>query len=453
MKRNTVITMCVALVVVVFCVGGLVFGMTVDQNQQMSNVEQVPIDFVSNKTDSNQQTSNNQQTDNSLQTTNDQQTANSEQLESKEQITMNQQTTIPYEGKELAIVCDTDMDDSDLEIKLGEAVPIALNYIKDNIVNQLEEPLEVEASTITMSGIRSGSVDWNIKIDSNKENRYEITVNAQTGEVVKSSSYYRVDTESDEWAKVELESGQRVVKIEKLDLEAFTQIDVNFDYYGDVELIQGDSYGVILKYSTENNYKMSYSNQDGVLQLSDYKTRESQKQVIIDSNYNLSNYATIIVPKDAKLSEVKMKTFSGEIVVKDMGIDTLIATTTSGDCSFTNVTGNTVQADTTSGDVIIKDVNSGNLILDAISGDVHILGYEQGKINCSVTSGDTEIQCKGKETEYSYEVKAVTGSITIGNQTIAQDKWSKTKTTANYSETNQIKAKTVSGDITIGFGE
>lgn len=55
----------------------------------------------------------------------------------------------------------------------------------------------------------------------------------------------------------------------------FSNVEVNIDYDADVEIVTGDSYGVIIHYYGPN-YRIDYSNESGVLKIED-EVKEKDK--------------------------------------------------------------------------------------------------------------------------------------------------------------------------------
>lgn len=432
MKKNTIVTMCIAIGVVGIGVAGLIIGMNLDQTSQARNIEQVPITSTSVVEDTKSQTKEND--------TNEDESEN--QTKEKEE-SSNQ---IQYDGKTILINSNSSVDASNLEISMKEAARIGLNYLKTSYSEEFDT-CDISMETVIMSGIKNGSVSWSEVIEVDNERRYELSVDAQTGEVLDSASYYKVDGDSQEWVKAEGNAKNRTVKVEKLNIEAFTKIDVDMNYSADVEIVKGNSYGVVLNYRTDN-YKMEYENKDGKLQISDKILKQTEN---INSNITARNYVTIIVPKDAKFSTITIKTTSGDIAVKDINTESLTTLAYSGDSTFGSITAKKIESESYSGDINVKNVQTDGMKLNALSGDIIIEGNVNGKTICDAVSGDIEITCKSKENQYSYDLNSVSGCIQVGNR--VEDDGPTVSVKSSKSKENHIEATTTSGDITIEFGE
>ena len=347
MKKNTIVTMCIAIGVVGIGVAGLIIGMNLDQTSQARNIEQVPITSTSVVEDTKSQTKEND--------TNEDESEN--QTKEKEE-SSNQ---IQYDGKTILINSNSSVDASNLEISMKEAARIGLNYLKTSYSEEFDT-CDISMETVNMSGIKNGSVSWSEVIEVDNERRYELSVDAQTGEVLDSASYYKVDGDSQEWVKAEGNAKNRTVKVEKLNIEAFTKIDVEMNYSADVEIVKGNSYGVVLNYRTDN-YKMEYENKDGKLQISDKILKQTEN---INSNITARNYVTIIVPKDAKFSTITIKTTSGDIAVKDINTESLTTLAYSGDSTFGSITAKKIESESYSGDINVKNVQTDGMKLNAL---------------------------------------------------------------------------------------
>lgn len=424
MKRNMVVTLCIAAGVVVTGVCGLIISMNIDKKGQNGKVEQVPMN-VSQVEGAKEESAEDEAIDNSL----------------KDDLI--KATTVVFEGTAVIVEHDKNLDEEVFEIPFESAVKIGLEYIKDTY-GATFNTIDVQMDTTLASGILSGSVAWYevVELDDNK--RYELTINTQTGEVMNVLEYFKENASDDKWVKADTSSKNNEYKIEKLDLDEFSNVEVNIDYNADVEFVTGDSYGIIIHYYGPD-YSITYSNEKGVLRIED----AVKKKAYNIGNLREDNYVTIIVPTDAKLSNVNILATSGDISLKAIQAEEIKTLTYSGDSTFVDMITGTGDLQTYSGGIDVKDLQSSIVNMTSISGDITVKGKVYGDSTFNATSGDIVVACEDEEKKYSYNLSTTSGSIGVDGKVVADEIGAK-KSVQNSKE-NIIKATSVSGDIDIAF--
>lgn len=442
------ITLGVAVCVVVLGVSGLIIGMNVDKNNQSKRMEQVDMNVARSDATKSDDEKVDTEEDAANNTTGD---------------STGKSLTMEFDGITFTVDGDTNLIDEKYEIPLESAINIGLKYIKDTFDTTFKD-ISVHMDTTSTSGIRNGSTAWYAVVEVDNE-RYEITVDALTGEVTEVNRYDKEDGSDDKWVKADTSSSKQVEhKVEKMNLDAFSDIEVNIGYHADVEIVPGDSYGVILHYYGPD-YSIDYSNTDGKLTIED--------KYIIKTTYNNSqtkiNYVTIIVPKDSKFSNIDISDTSGDISLKDIQVDKLKAYNCSGNSSFAEMRINEGDIQTTSGDINVKKMKSNTLKIVCVSGNVEVNEIQSNEAKLISTSGNVffngnvhgnstfegtssniEIVCSGKEKEYSYNLETTSGSIEVNGEKIEKDEISPSVNVQN-SKKNIIKVTNTSGNINIDF--
>lgn len=423
MKRNTIVTLCAAAGIVVIGVCGLIISMNIDKQDQSSKVEQVPMNVASSKDENEEGTK--------VEAINTNSNRNQEA------------TTFLFDATAVIVEHDINIKDKEFEISFESAVMIGLEYIKDTYGGTFDT-IDVKMDTTSTSGILSGSVAWYEVVEMDNSKRYEITINTQTGEVMNVQEYYKENASDNKWVKADTSSKNNEYKVEKLDLEAFSNIEVNIEYNADVEIVTGDSYGVILHYYGPD-YSIDYSNESGVLRIADDVTDKAYEM----SNQRENNYVTIIVPGDTNLSTVDIIATSGDISLKAVQTKDIKTLTYSGDSSFVDMIIGSGDLQTYSGDIDVKDLQSSTVKITSISGDITVKGKVYGNSTFEATSGDVVITCGDQEKRYSYNLSTISGSIGV-NGKVVEDEIGAEKNVQNSKE-NIIKATSTSGDIDIAF--
>ncbi|WP_455718358.1 DUF4097 family beta strand repeat-containing protein [Anaerosporobacter sp.] len=485
MKKNTIITFGVAGVVVAAAICGLIISMNMDKHNQSNKMERVSMN--ASQLDTVRSDSVNEDTGIEEDTVND--TTNDSKGKS---------FTMEFDGIKFTVNCDIDLEDEEFEIPLKSAIYLGLSYIKDTYDTTFNS-ISVNMDTTSTSGIRNGSNSWNAVVELDSDKRYEITVNAQTGEVIEAQAYYKEDGADDKWVKAgdklvradnsaDTSSKKKEYKVEKMNLDAFSDIEVDIEYNADVEIVTGDSYGVILHYYGPD-YSIDYSNTDGKLKIEDVVNKK-----VNNFNFNNqieANYVTIIVPKESKFSNIDIAVSSGDISLKDVQVDQIKTLLASGDSSFAEMSINKADIQTSSGDIKMKDIqanqiktlavsgdcsfvdmrikegdmqtSSGNIEVKEMqsntanvtstSGDIIVNGDVYGNNIFELTSGDIEIACSGKEKEYSYNLVTTSGYIEVAGEEVENEDESGASVSVKNSKKNIIKATITSGDIIIDFNK
>lgn len=424
MKRNTIVTLCIAVGVVVIGVCGLIIGMSIDKKGQNGKMEQVPMNVSQveeeNEENTEDETINKSTRDDSIQA-----------------------TAFEFEGTAVIVEYDKNLEDEDFEIPLEAAVKIGLEYIKDTY-GVTFNTIDVQMETTLASGILSGSVAWYEVVEMDNDKRYEITINTQTGEVMNAEGYYKENASDDKWVKADTSSKNNEYKIEKLDLDDFSNVEVNIDYNADVEIVTGNSYGIIIHYYGPD-YSIAYSNENGVLRIKD-KAKEKEYNI---GNQRDDNYVTIVIPADTKLSNVNILATSGDISLKAIQAKDIETLTYSGDSSFVDMIIGIGDLQTYSGDIDVKGMQSSNVDMTSISGNITVKGKLYGNSTFEATSGDIVLACEDEEKKYSYNLSTTAGSIAVDGKVVEDDIGA--KRSVQNSKENIIKATSTSGDIDIAF--
>ena len=132
--------------------------------------------------------------------------------------------------------------------------------------------------------------------------------------------------------------------------------------------------------------------------------------------------------------------------------------TISGDVDLTEVSAPEISVSTVSGDIDIEDLNAAELDLKTVSGDTdagHVAvtqrltaGTVSGDLELHLTvpceragvdsvSGDVDLSLAGSDTLYTMTTKTNTGNVEISGH--------------RYAGPNQVRVKTMSGDISVSF--
>lgn len=182
-------------------------------------------------------------------------------------------------------------------------------------------------------------------------------------------------------------------------VESFDSIDVKLNGVANsglkLELIEGDAFSVT--FPKDNDYfTCSYQVENGVLKL-----ETKQKHRLVFFQYNFLNFKgeqktmQVTVPKDTKLSEVKVVSASGDVLVNTMQADKMSLSVEYGDLSIADCETKSLEVSDESGDVSLSNSNCekvslalyyGKLALDQCDLDVLAISNESGDVSVKDTN-------------------------------------------------------------------
>ncbi|EAE8361701.1 DUF4097 domain-containing protein [Listeria monocytogenes] len=174
---------------------------------------------------------------------------------------------------------------------------------------------------------------------------------------------------------------------------------------------------------------------------------------------------TIYLTKDTKLADLEVKSHSGDIDVADFKVKKFVSSTNSGELKVTNLEANTAQMATSSGDLTLSNINAnssietdsgkteltnltGDLEVNGGSGDVNVAGVKAKKLKIAIDSGDIELT-SGTVTDLAV-LTTSSGDIDANTKGKIQAE-SDSGSIELAGATNNVTAKTSSGDIDVAF--
>ncbi len=175
---------------------------------------------------------------------------------------------------------------------------------------------------------------------------------------------------------------------------------------------------------------------------------------------NVNSVSGDVECRNVSPAQLYVKLASGDVTLAYARMEgKLSVITVSGDVDLTEVSAPEAAVSTVSGGVDIEDLNAAELDLKTVSGDIDAgaiaatrrltAGSVSGDIDLALTvpcerlgidsvSGDVELALPGSDTLYTLTTKTNTGDVEISGHRCAGP--------------NQVRVKTMSGDITVSFG-
>ncbi|HBJ9443961.1 TPA: DUF4097 domain-containing protein [Listeria monocytogenes] len=160
---------------------------------------------------------------------------------------------------------------------------------------------------------------------------------------------------------------------------------------------------------------------------------------------------TVYLTKDTKLADFKVKKFvsstnSGELKVSNLEANTAQMATSSGDLELSNMKANS-SVETGSGQTDLTNL-TGDLEVNGGSGDVNVTGVKAKKLKIAIDSGDIELT-SGTVTDLAV-LTTSSGDIDASTKGKVQAE-SNSGAIELAGITNDVTAKTSSGDIDVAF--
>jgi DUF4097 and DUF4098 domain-containing protein YvlB len=289
-------------------------------------------------------------------------------------------------------------------------------------------------------------------------------------------------------------------RITELDLGYFNSIFIDASF-SDVEFVAADKYGVDIRgYDMEWHWTL----EGEILTIS--HERRSRIQILnfgLSSNSNRS-YVKVYLPRDAELENVAIKSGSGNVKLGNFRADSVEITNSFGDVELynaksdhlmidmnsVNFTGSNINvqslfynnrfgngrfqtvsaerftAESNSGDleltgcvfgeisitssfgkITANDIVSSRADIQANSGDISLNGDFTGETIIQSNFGNVKLSTSGEKEEYSYDISAKFGRITLDGERLENDTSIKSR---SLSE-NSLNITVSSGDIEVYF--
>ncbi|MFJ7667231.1 DUF4097 family beta strand repeat-containing protein [Lysinibacillus sp. NPDC097195] len=223
-------------------------------------------------------------------------------------------------------------------------------------------------------------------------------------------------------------------------LEAFTDLRIDNDY-GDVEIIQSDSYS--LETNVMKNTDVTYSLNDGTLTV---ETKSKRKSGI---SLGLGTMTTpsikITVPKDANLTSINIDSNFGDTILKGLQYKQLSLTGDYGDILLKNSIGEHTEIIQSFGDLTVAQLLSNGFVVESEHGDIDIAGTLNGQSDITSSFGDTSLQLDNKKSDVGYELKTSFGEVTVNDEDYSS------KTSQLHEGDNQLSVSLLHGDLELSL--
>lgn len=260
------------------------------------------------------------------------------------------------------------------------------------ILEEVEKLMEdkVTAPKITLSATNTvtGKYFTGVVLLNNTK-RIEIQVNGLSGEVTSSKLYQQENGSSGVWTLYSTDSSTVERKIDENNIAEFSNIDLDLGNYVDCEIIGGDEYSVQASFYG-GNYSVDYRIEGGTLYLN------SQTE---DNKSHKVSTISITIPKETVLENIQLNNALGDVKIANISAEDSTVKLANGKLSMDNVVMGVCNIDLSLGDLDIKN------------GDIE-------ELKSNVALGDMWLQLKGEETEYSYDILATLGTITVDNENL-----------------------------------
>ncbi|BBF42796.1 hypothetical protein lbkm_1480 [Lachnospiraceae bacterium KM106-2] len=256
-----------------------------------------------------------------------------------------------------------DNNTTDVKLTQEEAIKRAKDAISQKTDRNLDKAtVTLKEKEIYQDGSKTKVYSGKLSISSTEQ--YSFLVNGVTGKV-SNIKKYQSTSNSGFWERKN--GSQKVMSLEKKNMEKFDHITVDSDLPVDCELKKGSSYSVNAEFSGIN-YTAKYTNENGVLTIS---TKTSGVQTN-NNNNRRTNYIVITVPEGTRLEEVGLNVSVGDITVTQIKMKNASLIVGTGDIQMKESTASECKADSGTGDVDITGWNRGNLAVKVGCGDISI---------------------------------------------------------------------------------
>lgn len=277
------------------------------------------------------------------------------------------------------------------------------------------------------------------------------------------------------WSKDGIHFGTRdvtTVEYAESDTAAFSALDVRL-IESDVEIVSSDSYGYSFTYTGAQTPVIEVSgNTLRVVEETDSFPIRIMGLWDVFEAISSQSKLTVYVPEAALLDTVTLYTASGDTHFEGnhFSIGTLDYKSASGGMNLSNLTLDTLILDVASGDVNVSEVAAKSasfnimsgwltyegaslesLDLNMASGDATITGEITSFIKLQMVSGDVDLNLKGNEEDYSYEIERISGDILINGRAVTESSIPGSSSGGNSAAPGRIEVSLTSGSVNINF--
>lgn len=132
-----------------------------------------------------------------------------------------------------------------------------------------------------------------------------------------------------------------------------------------------------------------------------------------------SSTAVLYVPADVMLDQVKLELGAGSAKLEDFRTAVFEAEVGAGTLHTSALQAEEVFLSVGAGEIVVKEAVFQNAELQVGIGSCRIEGAVNGSMEADCTMGQTILVLEGEEPDFDYEIKTVTGNITLGEKEYA----------------------------------
>lgn len=231
------------------------------------------------------------------------------------------------------------------------------------------------------------------------------------------------------------ENRQEGYTLKKTPIDEFDNIEMDLAY-ADLEIVLSDNY--YIEYNVESDAGKPFCEvTDKTLQFREAKQGETWSISFFTIGrfpmYDNENYfVKLYIPKDAVLDSVLVEQSDGDIVLpnlkvknlslnnsygdirlKDIKAEDIELFLSDGDISTGKLEADTVQIENGYGDVRVEDLQAKSLTVYMSDGDLKVNDLEAKQIDVENSYGDVKLQIKHSLEDYSIDILAEYGDLTI----------------------------------------
>lgn len=189
-------------------------------------------------------------------------------------------------------------------------------------------------------------------------------------------------------------------------LDAFQELDIDLRAV-EVNVIQGEDYGIDLKYRSVN--KVTYEVENGVLSVK----QERKEQLPINEPDGI---VTIYMPQGTQLKSVHMDTGVGDVFIADQIIERLDLRVGMGDVNLESLTIQKLDIQGGMGSIETTDLISYDTKVSVGMGEVAIQGALEGDVTIEGGMGSLSLTTSKPFDDYNYILEKGMGVISINGK-------------------------------------
>ena len=231
-----------------------------------------------------------------------------------------------------------------------------------------------------------------------------------------------------------------------LSIEGIEKLDIELGG-GELFLEAGDVEEIQIKAKTEDDFQCYVKNNTLYVKGFDLKKKVWDWN---DWDNRRQNSVSVIIPKKLIFRETDIEFGAGNIEITDVTLGKTDVEVGAGTLKCDGVNMEEVSVEVGAGAVYMNEITADKTELSVAMGEAVLDGTFMGNMDLQCSMGNLEINVRGKETDYNYEIEAAMGSVEVAGE--SYNGLASERSVNNHAD-KTICVEASMGSITVSFAE